>query len=198
MLLMMTLLGLTSIAATPSPRMRCDIEPTSVVTAPPSVRGSCSATTYRRRATQTSPESEAMAYVRSRYAAHFKGDQGFSVDALRARRTWFTPCLYSLMMNDMNGAASHGDLGYLDWDPFTGIQDDASGFFVDSARTSHDTVIVHVSLTFPSTPVSTYPMFVSTVRQGSQWRIADFRRDSLDLARELERSLGVVPKSCAH
>lgn len=43
--------------------------------------------------------------VLRRYEAHFHGGQLFSLDTLRARRSWFTPDLYRLMLTDMSSPA---------------------------------------------------------------------------------------------
>ena len=100
-------------------------------------------------ATTPSLLSEARAMVEQRYAQHFAGGQGFSLDTLRGRRAWFTPRLYDLMLADM-GHPEEG-IGYIEADPFVDGQEDAKQFAVHAARQSHDTVFVDVDVTYRRT-----------------------------------------------
>jgi len=120
--------------------------------------------------------------VLRRYEAHFHGGQGFSADTLRARRSWFTPDLYRLMAADLNTA---GDIGYLDFDPFTDAQDDATRFDVGAVRTSHDTVYVEVNVHF-GTDVRRLTLAMQATPDG--WAIADFIYPDGDLAANLRKA----------
>ncbi len=131
-----------------------------------------------------------MMYVRARYTEHFRGDQGFSVEILRARRQWFTPCLYSLLLADIDGSFTRGDPGFLDWDPFTTAQDDANGFQITGATRSHDTVLVHVAVLFGYPPPGqAQPITVAVTRVDTSWRIADLVTPDIDLARGVDSAL---------
>lgn len=137
-----------------------------------------------------STDAAAIAYVRTRYSQHFRNGQGFSVDTLRARREWFTPCFYSLLLSDMDGAAARGDIGVLDWDPFTSAQDDANGFRVVDARRSHDTVLVRVAVLFDYPPPgSTRNVTVAVAPVDTAWRIANLVTPEFDLARGIDSAL---------
>ena len=135
-------------------------------------------------------DSSAIAYVRGRYAQHFRTRQGFSIDTLRARQRWFTPCLYSVLIADAERADSLREVGFLNWDPFTRAQDDASGFRAVSATHAHDTVFVHVDVLFGYPPPGLpSPITVAVTRVDSTWRIADLIGPDVDLARFVDSSL---------
>jgi hypothetical protein len=130
--------------------------------------------------------SDAIAAVGKRYQAHFAAGQGFSVDTLRARQGWFTPQLYQLMLADMS---STGEIGYIDFDPFTDAQDDAASYTVGRARAAHDTVLVEVAVAFPPAVGNgheqrriTLPM----LRARAGWQIANFVYPDRDLAHDLK------------
>ena len=140
-------------------------------------------------ATKSPAESVAVARVRARFAAHFAGGQGFGIDTLRARQTWFTPCLYSLMLADMAGDSARGGVGYLNWDPFTASQDDASAFHVDDAERAHDSVLVLVRVEYPGAANRPTSMVVATTQVGGEWRIANIVTPAVNLAAGLDSSL---------
>jgi hypothetical protein len=132
--------------------------------------------------------ADAIAAVEQRYHAHFASGQGFSVDTLRARQAWFTPQLYQLMLADMS---STGEIGYIDFDPFTDAQDDAATYTVGTARSAHDTVFVQVAVAFPRAVGNgheqrriTLPM----LRADAGWQIANFVYPERDLAHDLKRT----------
>jgi hypothetical protein len=141
-------------------------------------------------ATVSSPaaESAAVEQVRRRFSAHFAGQQGFGVDTLRARRTWFTPCLYSMLLADMDANSTRGDVGYLNWDPFAAAQDDAAGFHIERAESGHDSVLVHLRIDYPGSVAST-AMTVAVTDVDGQWRIANIVTQQANLARGLDSSL---------
>jgi len=131
--------------------------------------------------------SDAIAAEGQRYQAHFASGQGFSVETLRARQAWFTPQLYQLMLADMS---STGEIGYIDFDPFTDAQDDAASYAVGTARPAHDTVLVEVAVAFPPAVGNgreqrriTLPM----LRARAGWQIANFVYPDGDLAHDLKR-----------
>src|SRR5205823_1810920 len=70
------------------------------------------------------------------------GQSGLSVDDVKRTRDWFTPELYTLLMHDMSYP---GDIGYLNWDPFTAAQDETGPFRYDSFFRAGDTVMVSFS-----------------------------------------------------
>lgn len=120
--------------------------------------------------------------VLRRYEAHFHAGQAFSADTLRARQSWFTPDLYRLMATDMRAT---GAVGYIDFDPFTDAQDDASRFDVDAVRASHDTVYVDVNVRFGA---ETKRVTLAMLRRPDEWAIADFIYPHGDLALDLRRA----------
>jgi hypothetical protein len=85
-------------------------------------------------------ESEAIATATQRMREH--GRAGFSVDDARRMRSWFTPELSDLLEHDLGDTAG---VGYLNWDPFTGAQDDVGPFRFESTRRLGDTVLVRFS-----------------------------------------------------
>lgn len=141
------------------------------------------------RARDSAAPDDARAFVERRYTEHFAGGQGFSVPSLRARRSWFTPRLYQLMLSDMDSPS--GEIGYIDHDPFTNAQDDAARFSVGSARQSHDTVLVDVDIAFDSTIAGGQVrarVTLAVVRARNSWEIANFLTANGDLASELARA----------
>jgi hypothetical protein len=141
-------------------------------------------------ASTAASDSAAIAYVSQRYAQHFRTRQGFGSDTLRARESWFTPCLYSVLLADAQRADSLRELGFLNWDPFTRAQDDANGFRVVSATHAHDTVFVQVDGLFGYPPPgSPRPITVAVARVDTAWRIADFIAPDVDLVRFVDSSL---------
>lgn len=128
----------------------------------------------------------ARAAVEQRYRAHFAGDQGFSDDRLRERRDWFTPALYDLMHEDFALGAAQCGVGFIDFDPFTNAQDDASGYSVKQAHASHDTVYVPVVLSYPGGQQS--GIALGMVDASGGWRIANFVHADWDLAAKLRES----------
>ena len=133
-------------------------------------------------------DSEAVARIRARFSAHFAGAQGFGIDTLRARKAWFTPCLYSLLLADMQGDSARGGVGYLNWDPFTAAQDNATSFDVERAVFTGDTVVVHLRILYPADNPPT-AMAVAATQVGRTWRIANIITPSANLARGLDSSL---------
>jgi len=121
--------------------------------------------------------------VQRRYEAHFHGGQAFSVDTLRARKSWFTPDLYRLMAADMR---TSGEVGYLDFDPFTNAQDDAARFDLGAVRTSHDTVYVEVNVHFSSEQSKLVTLAMLPAPEG--WVIANFVYPDGDLAARLRNA----------
>jgi hypothetical protein len=142
-------------------------------------------------------DSAAIEQVRARFTAHYTGAQGFGVDTLRARQSWFTPCLYSLLLADMEGDSARGGIGYLNWDPFTAAQDDATGFQVERATTARDTVLVQLSINYPGSNPST-AMTVATTQVDGQWRIANMVTAQANLARGLDSSLRAEAAAAHH
>lgn len=142
-------------------------------------------------------EADARAFVESRWRQHFREGQGFSVETLRARRAWFTPRLYALMLADMDAPA--GEVGTIDEDPFTGAQDDAERFVVGGARRSHDTVFVDVDVLFDSTTGGGHEhgrVVAVVVPARAGWQIADLASSTGDLVTRLTRAgAGATPES---
>jgi hypothetical protein len=88
----------------------------------------------------------------------------------------------------MEGNAARGGVGYLDWDPFTAAQDDAAGFRIERTESSHDTVFVHLQISYPGTEPPK-PMTVATTQLGGEWRLANIITPEANLARGLDSSL---------
>jgi hypothetical protein len=131
----------------------------------------------------------ARAMVERRYAQHFAGGQGFSLDTLRARKTWFTPRLYELMFADM-GHPEEG-IGFIEADPFVDGQEDAKKYVVRDARQSHDTVLVDVEVTYPPDVGSgheTRRVTVAALPAAAEWQIADLQYARGSLATGLLKS----------
>jgi hypothetical protein len=82
----------------------------------------------------------AVAVATQRMREH--GQAGLSVNDVKRTRDWFTPELYALLIQDM----SHpGDIGYLNWDPFTDAQDDVGPSRFEDVRRAGDTIMVRFS-----------------------------------------------------
>jgi hypothetical protein len=136
-----------------------------------------------RRWADSSPLAEARATVEARYAAHWRTDQGFSRDTLRARESWFTPSLYQLLLADM----SEQDIGVLDHDPFSDAQDVAERYMVGTPRSHSDTVYVPIEIEFAAASDSRRRLTIAMVHRGSSWQIGDFIDKSGSLAARLRQ-----------
>jgi hypothetical protein len=126
---------------------------------------------------------EARTAAERRYAAHWRTDQGFSVDTLRAREAWFTPALYQLLLADMSGDG----VGVLDYDPFSDAQDNAQRFALGTPHASHDTVYVPVDVRFDSPREAHRSVTLAMVRAGSGWQIGDFIDQTGSLVAQLRK-----------
>lgn len=113
---------------------------------------------------------EARSTAEMRYASHWRTGQGFSVDTLRARKAWFTPTLYQLLLADMSG----DEIGVVDYDPFSGAQDIAQRFAIGPPHASHDTVYVPVDVQFDSSGEAHRSVTLAMVPGVSGWQIGDF------------------------
>lgn len=115
--------------------------------------------------------NDARTTVGARYAAHWRGGQGFSLAMVRTTRAWFTPRLDSLLEADMSGDG----IGVIDHDPFVDAQESARSYSVGAPRMSHDTAYVPVDITFDSTFEDPHSrVTLAMVRGSSGWRIGDF------------------------
>ena len=85
-------------------------------------------------------DSAAIGIATQRLAEH--GHDGFSVDDARRARDWFTPELATLLVRDMSDP---NGVGYLNWDPFTGAQDEVGPFRFEDMTRVGDTVRVRFS-----------------------------------------------------
>lgn len=126
--------------------------------------------------------AHAVAVATQRMTEH--GDRGFSVDDARSQRDWFTPGLHALLERDMSG----GEVGYLNWVPYTGSQDEVGARRFDGVTRSGDTVMVAFSFAGYEARV---PVTLAMLEVGGAWRIADFiypdRSCNPSLARGLTR-----------
>ena len=118
--------------------------------------------------TTTPAPTDAIEFVKSRYAEHYKKGQGFSEDDLKARRDWFTPQLYRLLFKDMHEAAVRGDVGNLEADPFTNAQDDSDGFSIGKTRMTAGKAIVNVDVQFGQVK---RPVTLVLMKAGGKWQI---------------------------
>jgi hypothetical protein len=85
-------------------------------------------------------DSAAIGIATQRLAEH--GQDGFSVDDAKRARDWFTPELATLLVRDMSNP---NGVGYLNWDPFTGAQDEVGPFRFEEITRVGDTVRVRFS-----------------------------------------------------
>ena len=85
-------------------------------------------------------DSAAIGIATQRLAEH--GQDGFSVDDARRTRDWFTPELATLLIRDMSDP---NGVGYLNWDPFAGAQDEVGPFRFEEMTRVGDTVRVRFS-----------------------------------------------------
>lgn len=108
---------------------------------------------------------------------------GDVVALLRARKAWFTPTLYQLLLADMSG----DEIGVVNYDPFPGAQDDAQRFAIGSPHASHDTVYVPVDVQFDSASESKRSVTLAMVRGLSGWQIGDFIDRNGSLAAQLRK-----------
>jgi hypothetical protein len=132
--------------------------------------------------------ADARAFAEQRYHEHFASGQGLSVDTLRARRAWFTPRLYQEMLDDMS---STGEIGYIDFDPFTDSQDDAASYTAGKVRLAHDTALVEVEVTFPPGVGNGHEerrITLAMLQTPAGWQIANFVYPDRDLANDLTRA----------
>jgi hypothetical protein len=85
-------------------------------------------------------DSAAIDVATQRLAEH--GQDGFSVDDAKRTRDWFTPELFALLVRDMSDT---NGVGYLNWDPLTGAQDDVGPLRFEQMTRVGDTVRVRFS-----------------------------------------------------
>jgi hypothetical protein len=121
------------------------------------------------------------------------GDSGLSVDDVKRTREWFTPELYTLLMRDMSHS---GEIGYLNWDPFTAAQDDVGPFRYDGVSQAGDTVMVSFSREAPDHKRYVFVRLAMRYVNGA-WRIGNFIYPGnsvchADLARGLARYAGEI------
>lgn len=176
-----------------SPELPFRVRLVLVVLATCVVAGACDRSPARQQASsapvhqQTDADSASLAQARAtagmRYAAHWRTDQAFSVDTLRAREAWFTPILYELLLTDMPG----GDIGVVDYDPFSDAQDSAQRFTLGQPRANHDTVYVPVDVQFDSTSELHRNVTLAMVRGAAGWQIGDFIDGNGSLVAELRK-----------
>ena len=118
--------------------------------------------------------SEAGVTASQRLAQHFADGQGFSRFALEGRADWFTDSLVALLQADMNDP--RGDLGYINFDPFTAAQDDAASFALLRTRASGDTAYAEFAILFGGAAgAGDNPNHITLamVRSRQRWQIAD-------------------------
>ena len=123
------------------------------------------------------------------------GQRGFSRNDLARTRDWFTADLYALLERDMSGP---GEVGYLNWDPFTGAQDDVGPFRLEDATRAGDTVNVRFSR--EGFERKREDVTIAMLRVDGVWRIANFIYPGRgpcyrDLASGLARHAGISGKA---
>lgn len=109
----------------------------------------------------------AVAVATQRMREH--GQAGLSVGDVERTRDWFTPQLYTLLIQDMNDPV---DIGYLNSDPFTDAQDDVGPFRFEDVRHAGDTVMVRFSREGYQQKRDSVTLAMRRV--DSTWRIANF------------------------
>lgn len=109
--------------------------------------------------------ADAVAVASQRLQEH--GDAGLSLVDVTRTRSWFTPELYALLVKDMS--SDPGGVGYLNWDPFTGAQDDAGPWNFENVRNAGDTIMVRFAY-----QQNRKIVILAMRRFGGSWRIANF------------------------
>ena len=115
-----------------------------------------------------------------RLAQHFADRQGFSSFTLEARAEWFTDSLFALLRADMNDPS--GDLGYVNFDPFTGAQDDVPPVQLRRVRASGDTAYAEFGEAVGARRDNSDVVTLALVRSGRRWQIADILHSDASLA----------------
>lgn len=112
-------------------------------------------------------DSAAIVVATQRLVEH--GQAGFSIGDATRTRDWFTPELFALFVRDMSDT---NGVGYLNWDPFTGAQDDVGPFRFEEITRIGDTVRVRYSregFDHERTSVTLAMRYLD-----GRWRIANF------------------------
>ena len=117
-------------------------------------------------ALKTNSVENAGAITTAEHRLHEHGSGGLSIEEIKKNRAWFTSELYHLLVHDKSGPDG---IGYLNWDPFTGAQDDVGPFSFESTRAAGDTV--NVLFTYLQKRDS---VVVSMKKVSGSWRIANF------------------------
>lgn len=112
-------------------------------------------------------DSAAIDIAKQRLAEH--GHDGFSVDDARRARDWFTPELATLLVRDMSDP---NGVGYLNWDPFTGAQDEVGPFRFEDMTRVGDTVRVRFSR--EGLDSKREHVILAMRHLDGRWRIANF------------------------
>jgi hypothetical protein len=130
--------------------------------------GSRSEVARTAEGTETSRlDSAAIGIASQRLAEH--GQDGFSVDDAKRAREWFTPELATLLVRDMSDP---NGVGYLNWDPFTGAQDDVGPFRFEEMTRIGDTVRVRFSR--EGFEAKRESVTLAMRHLDGRWRIANF------------------------
>lgn len=109
--------------------------------------------------------ADAVAVATQRLREH--GQTGLTLVDVRRTQHWFTLRLYDLIVKD-NSSDPDG-AGYLNWDPFTGAQDDVGPVTFEDAQHAGDTVMVRFSYLQRRDTV-----ILAMTRVDGSWRIANF------------------------
>lgn len=112
-------------------------------------------------------DSAAIAVATQRLAEH--GQEGFSLEDAKRTREWFTPELAALLVRDMSDPDG---VGYLNWDPFTGAQDDVGPFRFEEVTRGGDTARVRFSREGAAQQREIVTLAMRYVE--GRWRIANF------------------------
>ena len=123
---------------------------------------------------------EAGVIASGRLAQHFADGQGFSRFTLEARADWFTDSLVALLRADMNDPS--GDLGYVNFDPFTGAQDDVPPVQLRRVRAGGDTAYAEFGQGIGSRRDDSGIVTLALVRSERRWQIADILHSDASLA----------------
>jgi len=117
--------------------------------------------------TPSQVDSAAIRVATKRLAEH--GHEGFSLEVARRTRDWFTPELFALLVRDMSDT---NGIGYLNWDPFTGAQDEVGPFRFESITRVGDTIRVRFSRERLDHRRGSVTLAMRLL--DGQWRIANF------------------------
>ena len=138
------------------------------------------------------PDAPALA-VRSFYKFHFTHDQGFLKPNVELRKSWLTPELYKLLMNEFSRYDEHlkthpDDAPYMEGDPFTNSVEETDAYIVGISTVQRDGRAI-VPVRFLSQGRLHHTIKVELMRSADTWLICNlhYDRKEADLLTQLRR-----------